>query len=89
MNHRIVVIGAPTMLELAKRMQLSAVSARCIYFGRNEGDYSANPDMLDVHFIAVYDSTPVPVYLIDDIDFEENEDTFKNNNKENVVALSA
>jgi hypothetical protein len=68
---RFVVMGAPTMLDLLASMnEFAHPLSRCIYFGKNEGEYSEHPEIEKINkamYIAIFDYAPVQTYLIENV----------------------
>lgn len=75
---RFVVIGAVSMLDLlASINQLAHPLSRCIYFGKNEGDYTSHPEVETIakaQYIAIFDYAPVQAYLIENMQIVMNTD---------------
>lgn len=76
---RFIIIGADNMLDLLKKMlQFAQPMAHCIYFGKNEGDYSSYEDqdlVSKTKYIAVFDFSPMYVVDLENVQIYENNDT--------------
>lgn len=68
---RFVVMGAKTMLDLLNTMnEFAHPLSRCIFYGKNEGDYSEHPEADKIKlspYIAIFDYAPVQTYLLEDM----------------------